>query len=82
MPSTSSYYIKFPAFCKGSAVFQTALGPPAGKTCLVLRTKYREMRPTDYRENCLTVPEKSGNILSTLVFSLWERDVNGLRGRR
>lgn len=40
------------------------------------------MKPTDCRENCLTVPAKSGNVLSTLVFSPGEREVDGLRGRR
>lgn len=80
--NTSRYYTKFLAFCKGSAVFQVALGLPAGETCLVLRTEYREMRPTDCRENCLTVPAKAGSVLSTSVFSPWEREVNGSRDRR
>lgn len=77
--NTSRYYTKFLAFCKGSAVFQVALGLPAGETCLVLRTEYGEMRPIDCRENCITVPAEAG-VFCQLQYFLHGREKLMVRG--
>lgn len=37
------------------------------------------MKPTAYRESCPTAPAKAGNVVSTLVLSPGEREVDSLR---